>query len=34
MPPPSSVQGQAVWGFEQPDLVGGVPACSRGDGTR
>jgi len=28
------VQGQAGWGFEQPGLVGGVPAYSRGIGTR
>jgi len=25
-----SVQGQAGWGFEQPGLVGGVPAHGRG----
>ena len=24
------MQGQAGWGFEQPGLVGGVPAYSRG----
>ena len=29
-----SVQGQAGWGFEQPGLEGGVPAYSRGIGTR
>ncbi|PKU34435.1 dna replication licensing factor mcm4 [Limosa lapponica baueri] len=33
-PIPGSVQGQAGWGFEQPDLVGGVPAHGRGIGTR
>jgi len=31
---PGGVQGQAGWGFEQPGLVGGVPAYSRGVGTR
>ena len=25
-----SIQGQAGWGFEQPGLVGGIPAYSRG----
>ena len=25
-----SIQGQAGWGFEQPGLVGGVPANSGG----
>jgi len=30
MPLPGSNQGQAGWGFEQPGLLGGVPACSRG----
>ena len=29
-PLPGSIQGQAGWGFEQPGLVGGVPAYSRG----
>ena len=29
-----SVQGQVGWGFEQPDLVEGVPAQGRGVGTR
>ena len=28
------VQGWAGWGCEQPGLVGGVPAYSRGVGTR
>jgi len=28
------VQGQVGWGFEQPDLVEGVPAHGRGVGTR
>jgi len=27
-------KGQAVWGFEKPGLVGGVPAYSKGVGTR
>ena len=27
-PLPGSTQGQAEWGFGQPDLVEGVPACS------
>ena len=27
---PGSIQGRAGWGFEQPGLVGGVPAYSRG----
>jgi len=27
---PGGVQGQSGWGFEQPGLGGGVPACSRG----
>ncbi|GAB0177465.1 cAMP-dependent protein kinase inhibitor alpha [Grus japonensis] len=31
---PGSVQGQVGWGFEQHDLVEGVPAHGRGDGTR
>ena len=31
---PGSIQGQAGWGIEQPGLVGGVPAYSRGVGTR
>ena len=29
-PLPGSVQGQAGWGFEQPDLVKDVPACGKG----
>ena len=29
-PLPRGIQGQAGWGCEQPGLVGGVPACSRG----
>jgi len=29
-PLPGSIQGQAGWGSEQPGLVGGVPAYSRG----
>jgi len=29
-----SVQGQAEWGFEQAGLEEGVPAQSRGVGTR
>ena len=29
-PIPGGVQGQAGWGFEQPGLVGGVPAHARG----
>ena len=33
-PMPGNVQGQAGWGFEQPGLVGGVPALDRGVGTR
>ena len=24
-----NIQGQAGWGFEQPGLVGGIPAYSR-----
>ena len=28
-PLPGSIQGQAGWGFEQPGIEGGVPACSR-----
>ena len=28
-PLPGSVQGQAGWGFEQPDLVKDVPAHDR-----
>lgn len=27
---PGSVQGQVGWGFEKPDLVGGVSAHGRG----
>lgn len=31
MPPlPESTQGQAIWGFEQTGIEGGVPAYSRG----
>ena len=30
MPLSESFQGQAGWGFEQPGLVGGAPAYSRG----
>jgi len=33
-PLPGSIQDQAVWGFEQLRLGGGVPAYSRGVGTR
>ena len=33
-PLPGSVEGQVGWGFEQPSLVEGVPAYSRGVGTR
>ena len=33
-PLPGSVQGQVGWGFEQSGLVEGVPAHSRGVGTR
>jgi len=33
-PLPGSVQGQAGWGFEQPDLVEGVPAHGSGAGTK
>ena len=29
-PLPGSIQGQAGWSFEQPGLVGGISACSRG----
>jgi len=29
---PGNVQGQIGWGFGQPSLVGGVPACRRGIG--
>jgi len=29
-PLPGSIQGQAGWSFEQPGLVGAVPAYSRG----
>jgi len=29
-PLPGSIQGQNGWDFEQPGLVGGVPAYSRG----
>jgi len=32
-PYPAGVQGQAGWGFEQPQLVEGVPDYSRGFGT-
>jgi len=32
MPPPWRHQSQAGWGFEQPGLVGGGPAYSRGVG--
>ena len=28
-PLPGGIQGQAGWGFEQPGLVGDVPAYSR-----
>uniref|UniRef100_A0A8C3PK68 Uncharacterized protein n=1 Tax=Calidris pygmaea TaxID=425635 RepID=A0A8C3PK68_9CHAR len=31
-PFPGGVQGQVGWGFEQPGLVGGVPAHGRGVG--
>lgn len=31
-PIPASTQDQPGWGFEQPGLVGDVPACSRGFG--
>ena len=31
---PKITQSQAGWDFEQPGLLGGVPACSRGVGTR
>ena len=30
----SSLEVQVGWGFEQPGLEGGVPAYSRGVGTR
>ena len=30
MPVLGSIQGQVGWGFEQPGLMGGVPAYSRG----
>ena len=33
-PLPGSVQGQAGWGFEQPDVAEGVPAHGRGVGIR
>ena len=33
-PLPGSVQGQVGWGFEQPDLVEGIPAHGRRAGTR
>jgi len=29
-PLPGGVQGQAGWGFEQPDLAEGVPAHGKG----
>ena len=31
-PLPGRVQGQVGWGFGQPGLVEGVPACGRGVG--
>ena len=31
-PLPGSVQGQVGWGFDQPGVVEGVPAHSRGVG--
>ena len=34
LPLPVNIPGEAGWGFEQPDLVGGVPAHGRGLGTR
>jgi len=33
-PLPGSIQDQAGWGFEQPDLEGRVPACGKVLGTR
>ena len=33
-PLPGSIEGQVGWGLEQPGLEGGVPAYSRGFGTR
>jgi len=33
-PHPGGIQGQGGWGFEQPGLVGGVSAYSRGVGTK
>ncbi|PKU47585.1 hypothetical protein llap_2129 [Limosa lapponica baueri] len=32
-PAPGNVQGQAGWGFEQPGLAEGVPACGKGIGS-
>ena len=32
-PIPGSVQGQAGWGLEEPDLVEGVPGHGTGVGT-
>jgi len=32
-PIPGGAQGQVGWGPEQPELVGGSPAHSRGSGT-
>lgn len=31
---PGSIQNQAGWDFQQPGLATGVPACSKGVGTR
>jgi len=31
-PIPGNIQDQVGWGFEQPDLVSGVPARCRGVG--
>ena len=33
-PHPGSIQGQAGWGYEQPDLEGGVRAYKQEVGTR
>lgn len=33
-PVPGSIQGQAVWGLEQPGIEGGGPVSSKGFGTR
>jgi len=33
-PHPGSAPGQIVWGFEQPNLVEGVPAHGRGVATQ